>query len=298
MSESTKLGMLPVTTVLSALGTIANLTSLIYFIKKGKKSIGDKLLMLLNCIDLVVCFMATIITFMILIRTDNGISVDVFFMLIIYLLVVDGTSYVTCLLSVTRAIGIASPFYKIRGKLLVIAGIGTFIVMEIASHLIPMFIESGNGVIPDILRGRMVMTSIIILLGLCATLVTAYKLTRKEIPEGTEGAARNNKKATWTVVILSTLFFIFNSIVIFLSALASQETEGSDTITKSPGAVELLYAGIFLAIPLNSTLNPVVYLAVTSSFSSQKSRDHIQQDSSTLTETLVQGDVLQTVIVG
>ena len=45
--------------VLSIFGTLANSASLAYFIKKEEKGIGDKLLMLLNSIDLLLCITAT-----------------------------------------------------------------------------------------------------------------------------------------------------------------------------------------------------------------------------------------------
>ena len=48
---------------------------------------------------------------------------------VLYILLIDGTAFVTCLLSVTRAIGIVFPFYHIRGKLLVILGIVVFAMM-------------------------------------------------------------------------------------------------------------------------------------------------------------------------
>ena len=254
MSEKTKLGMLPVCIVLSFLGTVANVASLVYFIKKGKKSIGDKLLMLLNSLDLLMCFMAAILSFMILI--DHGI----FFVMIVYLLVLDGTSYTTCLLSVTRAIGIANPFYKIRGKLLVIVGIFVYIAMELSAHLIPFLIFAlagkGDYIQNEVIRAKIVMTSIIILMVLCATVVSVYKLTRNGISEGTEGTTGNNERASWTVVILSTLFFVFNVIVIVLSIILISEFAKE---TKSTVATNLQYVGVLLLAPLNSTINPIIY---------------------------------------
>ena len=254
MSEKAILGMLPVCIVLGFLGTVANVASLVYFIKKGKKSIGDKLLMLLNSMDLLICFMAAILSFMML------FDLSIFFVMIVYLLVLDGTSYVTCLLSVTRAIGISNPFYKIRGKLLVIVGILVYIAMELSTHVIPILIVAltgrGDFIQNEVIRAKIVMTSIIILVVLCSTVVSVYKLTRKDISEGTEGTTGNNKKATWTVVILSTLFVVFNVIVIALSIINISEYEKE---TKSTIATNLQYLGVLLLAPLNSTINPIIY---------------------------------------
>ena len=61
-NKSVKL-VLPVTcTALAIVGTLANGTSLVYFIKKKDKTIGDKLLMLLNLLDLLLCIIATVLT--------------------------------------------------------------------------------------------------------------------------------------------------------------------------------------------------------------------------------------------
>ena len=56
-----KLVMPAASAVISIVGTLANSTSLIYFLKKGERKIGDKLLMLLNCMDLALCASAATI---------------------------------------------------------------------------------------------------------------------------------------------------------------------------------------------------------------------------------------------
>ena len=60
--------------------------------------------------------------------------------------------------------------------------------------------------------GLIVRTLLEVLVVLIATLiVSVHKLMKKNtVQEETEGAARNNKKVSWTVVILSTLFIVFN----------------------------------------------------------------------------------------
>ena len=68
--NSVRFGLPAVSTILCVIGTFANLTSLVYFTKKKDKTIGDKILMLLNSVDLLLCFCATvhtaILTYMIL----------------------------------------------------------------------------------------------------------------------------------------------------------------------------------------------------------------------------------------
>ena len=116
--------------VLCIMGTFTNSVSLTYFIKKQDKTIGDKLLTLLNSSDLLLCFFATTISILTSFIVGTGGSepdtiapVFLVIIFILYVVLVDGTAYATCLLSVTRAITIALPFYRIKGKSLVIIGI-------------------------------------------------------------------------------------------------------------------------------------------------------------------------------
>ena len=242
--ENEILILLSISISICAIGTMTNVASLIYFIKKGKRSLGDKLITVLNCVDLFLCITAAALSFSMLF-TPWYMPI----LLVAYFCVVDGTSYTTCLLSVTRAIGIASPFYKIRGKLLVALGVTLFIVMELVASLAPLFASDFYN---DMAKGRIAITLLIMLIVLCATVVTVYKLTRNDISEGTEGAARNNKKATWTVVILSTLFIVFNSIYIGTTA---------HLFINYVYYVSPWYRfGTLVAIPLNSAINPIVYI--------------------------------------
>ena len=252
--NSVRFGLPAVSTTLCVIGTFANLTSLIYFVKKKDKTIGDKLLMLLNSVDLLLCICATLLSAILsyLEGHENTASEDTGIVMIVitilYLLLIDGTAYVTCLLSVTRAIGIVSPFYQIRGKLLIILGISVLVVIELLQT--PTIVG-----IRGIFSPRLVISPLVMLTVLCATIVAVYKLTRADLQGATENVSRNNRKATWTVVILSALFLVFNSILlgVMWQFLVMWRFVNHDTAT-------LFYFLYFLAIPLNSTINPIVYL--------------------------------------
>ena len=214
LTDSLKFGYPAVSVVLGITGTLANAASLTYFIKKEEKGIGDKLLMLLNSIDLLLCITATIVTCLIstlFILENVGESLIIYVTLLlctmIYLLLVDGTAFVTCLLSVARSISIAFPFYQIKGKLLVKVGIVVFVMMMLIG------IGSINS-INRVMISRIVISSLMILVVVSATVVAVYKLTREDLQGAAGRVDTNNRKATWTVVILSTLFFVFNSILL------------------------------------------------------------------------------------
>ena len=250
--NSLRFGLPAVSTTLCVIGTFANLTSLIYFVKKKDKTIGDKLLMLLNSVDTLLCFIATMLSAISTYLIGDRDKLDKMWIPLkvigaLYYLLIDGTAYITCLLSVTRAIGIVSPFYQIQGKLLIILGIVVFVVIELLQT--PTIVG-----IRGIFSPRLVIPLLVILTVLCATIVAVYKLTRADLQGATENVSRNNRRATWTVVILSILFLVFNSI--FLGVMW-QFFETRQFFNY--GSAILFFFVYFLAIPLNSTINPIVY---------------------------------------
>ena len=186
--DSVTFGLLPVSTTLCVVGTFANLTSLIYFVKKKDKTIGDKLLMLLNSVDLLLCICASVLTAILTYLMGDGdkpVMMWISLMVIgaLYYLLIDGAAYITCLLSVTRAIGIVSPFYQIRGKLLVIFGIIVFVMIEVFQ--IPTLVGTifMNGMFLHALP-RLVISPLEVLTVLCATILVVYKLTRTDLAAG------------------------------------------------------------------------------------------------------------------
>ena len=254
--------------LLCLVGTMTNSASMFYFIKKQDKTLGDKLLMLLNSMDLLLCIFALAISILQSSMFGGGLSQDenaliaYYSICIFYILMVDGTAYATCLLSVTRTIRIASPFYQVKGKLLVKTGIIVFIVMEAASAAIAILAPGsrvlGYPIKMNYLITRIVTTSLLILVVVSATVIAVYKLTREDLQGGEGRVSRNNRKATWTVVILSTLFFFFNSILLAITAFVLHSI-----IHKVDRLVSMfiaLYGATFVAIPLNSAINPIVYL--------------------------------------
>ena len=211
--------------------------------------------MLLNSVDLLLCICATLLTAFLSYEEgrENTASDIIWFLItplmILYLLLIDGTAYVTCLLSVTRAIGIVSPFYQIRGKLLVILGISVFVVIEL-SQLPLVLDELGD---QWMAYSRLTMSLMVLLTVLFATIVAVYKLTRADLQGATENVSRNNRKATWTVVILSVLFLVFNSTLLGVMCQYLIYDSGF-------GIMTLFNIAFFLLIPLNSSINPIVYL--------------------------------------
>ena len=233
--------------------------------------------MLLNFIDLLLCMCATTTTIFISYQVgsekDRNLFTVTIVLSVVYIILIDGTAYITCVLSVTRAISIALPFCRIKTKCLVMISILVFLMMEfswllgtlITNYLSPSGCsEDGlsHCMKSEYLITRIVMTSAVLLVVVSATLVTVYKLTRKDLLGTAESASKNNIKATWTVVILSALFFVFNSILLGVTVTALHYISDPHELDHDQQTIlySLVFFGAFFAIPLNSTLNPIVYL--------------------------------------
>ena len=99
-------------------GIVGNCLSLFYFIRRQHKGLGNRLLMLLNVLDLLVC--ATSVTTAIpwyvhLSTKDETAWIFYSVSIIIYNPLFECTGFTTCLVSVTRTIKVCRPFYSIRG---------------------------------------------------------------------------------------------------------------------------------------------------------------------------------------
>ena len=266
-NDSVKFGLPVAGTVISITGTLTNLTSLVFFIKKREKTIGDKLLMLLNTLDLLLSLSATVQTvcWSHFIHTlhyrgldrENVLLYVLRVMTVLYFLLIDGTAYITCLVSVYRAISIIFPFYQIQGKLLVIVGITVFSVIK--SFQVALFLAAfKNGQNYWLSHSRIAVSLLVFLTVVLATAVALNKLTRKTALQGiTESVSRRNRKATWTAIILSALFLVFNSIFL---GVTWNIFENPKSMMLDIYVQTLSFFGFFLAIPLNSSVNPIVYL--------------------------------------
>ena len=180
-----KFGLPVASSVLCIVGTLANTISLIYFAQKKNKTNEDKLLMLLNSVDLLLCACAAVDTICLSLYLQSGYDgryAYAFVTFVVpYILLVDGTAYVTCILSVTRAIGIALPFYQINGKLLVIVGIIVFMVTELIQVIcfVPLLRRSRAICILGPSSVRTAISLLVLLIVLCAMVVAVYKLTKQ-----------------------------------------------------------------------------------------------------------------------
>ena len=192
--------------VLSIVGVIVNCLSLSYFIRKQNKGLGDRLLMLLNICDLLVCAMympyalswyfGDMITHIICVGT--------------FVLFFKCTVFATCLISVTRAIKVVRPFFSIRGSW-VAASFFLFCLCEAAIQITYSYcyilIYSCHYVVFNYIP--MTISSVItlnVITVFISTMITAYRLKSKIQCTISE----RNRHATVTILILSATFCLLN----------------------------------------------------------------------------------------
>ena len=246
--------------LISVCGTFANSLSLSYFIKKDNESLGSRLLMLLNSLDLLVCVIATVTILSFYVITNININRDVLHSL--YQITVESTGFATCVLSVTRTIYLCFPFYKINGKAIVVAT-ASFIVYLVIREVIALTVSVTGELFWYLdVYTYLIITSftLIIIVVVGSNIISAMKLLKNNEDElGARRITELNRKMTVTVLILSVLFCSLNLVYLVLQVVVHvlfYLTLRRDIPANFWTVFEFAY---LIAIPLNSALNPIVY---------------------------------------
>jgi hypothetical protein len=234
--------------MVTILGTISNATSLSYFLTQIKlnnrrtstEALNRRLFILLNILDILVCISLTALLIAV-ISSENmliGICVYSFFMFAIM-----STSFITCLLTVIRAISITWPHYGLNTK-------AVFVSVVLYSLMI-LTLE-------NILRKPCLVMELIVLISLFLVVVLSntlciVKLMRSKI-------ASWKREATITVGILSILYCTLNIgfLVDFGTSIFKCNVYEYCPKEREP-YVEMI--NMFVLLPLNSACNPIVYFA-------------------------------------
>ena len=252
--------------VICIVGVVVNCLSLSYFIRKQNKGLGDRLLMLLNVCDLLVCAM----------YIPNALSV--YFGDLITVIICSGTFdlffqctvFATCLISVTRAIKVVRPFFSIRGSW-VAASFFLFCLCETAiqisyaycvyclsyrgSHTYSHYEYIANYIFPMTFFSMITLNVITVFI---STMITAYRLMKSKI-HGT--ISESNRHATVTILILSTTFCLLDLSVIFYFVLFSFVSFGIIDLDETIiNLWNVSYCTRLVMICTNSAVNPLIYL--------------------------------------
>ena len=201
------------------IGIVSNLLSLIFFFFNWSNKLGEKLLVLLNLLDLMVCLTGTILVALNTVESSYPVGFKMFSAA--YFTFMESTAFVTTLLTVVRALATYLPFYnpsvRLIGKLIL-----AFLVYAsgkaIACVLYPCAIVNFYNIL---LLFSLWMSNFVVF---AANSLTIRKLltSRKEISGDIQISTQQSKHASITILILSTLFCFLSllySVVCVISSL-------------------------------------------------------------------------------
>ena len=256
---------LRITTVLLGLiGVIANSISLVFFIKRHSKRLGDKLLKLLNSGDLIlsIAVVATAITYqMYLNKGGNGAKISYYVFSFCYGVSIECTGFITCLISITRTIKVCRPFFSISGAWLAVSVISYFIFsfgreFTIYYLLVIRPVENLEEVRKYYCGFFSIIPTLDVILVASSSIITAYWLLNRS-NQGSINTA-NNTHATITILILSVVFFVVNGL--FASAAIVQLLIRTGNI--EPNLHLYTYKEIVIGVApcFNSAINPIIYM--------------------------------------
>ena len=260
---------LRVTTILITLvGIIANALSLTFFIKKQNKGLGNRLLILLNCCDLLVCTSSLMAFSSPWALSDDGYKNEAakivyFTSTFIYALSFDCTGFSTCLISVTRTIKVCRPFFYIKSKWVAVS----FVLYLLCSFTreITGYTNFIDGIEPivDLKTFRYFyniffpsLTTANVIAVIMSSLVTIYWLRNRN--EFKDRNSKSGKQATVTVLILSVVYSAINALFVsgcLISFCFRQNIIGNNGTL---WAFKEIVIGSTQSI--NSTANPIIYL--------------------------------------
>ena len=268
--------------LIGATGVFTNSLSLSYFIGGTEKSLSSQLFVLLNMFDLLVCT-SDVLSVAFLFCNGFGCGPYNFpfrLSFALFDLSIESTAFATCLLGVVRVISVRFPFHHINKRTVAVIA-ATFLGQEIfrASARFYFFykdvpklgfyIEFDNAVM-------IVLLTLFVLINSISSILLAWELLTKTDREddstvNQESVTASNRRATVTVLILSVFFLFFNTIF-GLCLYLEIFIENSEEVNLNDPVRLLSLFTLWLAIPLNSALNPLIYF-----LRRRRMRQHVQE---------------------
>ena len=240
--------MLCISSGICVIGTVSNILSLTFFFFNWSNRLGDKLLVLLNILDLFVCLSDTIYLIFRKSYLEEYPNLRSLFK-DLYLTSMECTGFVTTLLTVVRSVATYFTFYKVKQRNIAKSFIAYMLYAAVKAVVCRKFIyETAFNI--------MLLTTLLmnILVVSVSNLLTIRKLLvsdTKAFSSSVSASADANKHATVTILVLSCCFCSLNllySVALFNFVL------GHETVTSM-----LRNTVVYSSIPLNSALNPFVY---------------------------------------
>ena len=232
--------MLKLSTNVCIIGIVSNVLSLTFFFFNWSNKLGEKLLILLNILDLLVCSSAPFnVIFNELLDIGDHHRYLERLVDAIYFISLDCTGFITMLLTVVRSLATYYPFYKPKHR---------YVAMTFCAFVIYVSAKEFYSTDESYNISLCTTLSLNIVVVLTANIFTIRKL----LMSGTlSSAARKNRHATITILILSAFFCFLNSlyVVVIINYLLRHETI----------SVMFRESVARISIPMNSAINPFVY---------------------------------------
>ena len=239
--------------LITVYGTITNLLSLSYFItqrnfnnrQSSTEIINNHLFIALNVFDVLVCVTVSAFLLSVTIFFQKGNDFNLFFS--IFIMVVQTTGFITCLLSVIRAISIIRPRHQLNVKAIIAAMI-FYSIMIICLDIIELKNTQAKFIadFSNILALFVVVT--------LSNILCIIKLTHSKV-------ASWKREATITMGILSTVYCVFNIGFLvnygFRAIMCKSPRDSPQTKSCLSSIFEEI--SVFILLPMNSASNPVVY---------------------------------------
>ena len=238
--------------LITIFGIFGNSLSLYYFLsqttsnsqQRNTETSTTNLFVMLNCFDLLVCTSSFVSSFD-LDGDTNLRNVEK-----MYMVSLEMTYFITCLLSVRRLINLIYPLYMVRQKSLNVA-IAIFSFIITAIEIILSVLPETDKLAEYIEKAQCLALVSLIIIIISSTLISLIKLKQSY----TQDQHRRTRYATITVGILAAIFCICNAIPLVVSGLIVFHPNRDDSIHP-----DLLCMAIYVLVPLNSASNPVVYI--------------------------------------
>ena len=234
--------------LITVFGTVTNLLSLSYFITQrnfntrnsNTEVINNRLFIVLNVFDIVVC---VFLSAYVLVGINEYGSTVHSVCLGIFVVANQTTGFITCLLSVIRAISIIRPRHQLNVKVLV-GAMTTYSIMMLYLNL--KFFEKD---ITTTIVHFSIYTGLFIVV-IFSNILCIIKLAHSKV-------ASWKRDATITMGILSAVYCVFNiGFQVYYGLFLFKCGLDRDIVCTLP-----IFEGIsiFILLPMNSASNPVVY---------------------------------------
>ena len=239
--------------LIATLGTIANSLSLSYFITliwfrtSRNPDATTKVLAALNAFDLLMS--ASSLLYFIALQVYDVSPSLLGASYVIFAVCIFTTSFLTCLLAVVRAIFLIFPFHEINWCLvkvsMLVYGIAVAVLLSMRVILAP--VTKGFYFV------RFLIVVILFLVVVISNALTMGKLRFAQSRRDT--GSKGKRHATITVGIISVIYCVCNIGFIFIAGIPLYSISAYHDFPIL--IIEIL---IYIALPLNSACNPLVYL--------------------------------------